>query len=162
MSGNIPAGHVLGAFMSPFMVRTDPVDGDVTASIVGDLLNSEPFDGTTNADSIFPGVTDAIVNADQVVIGGRVPVYGMCLHLVIAAPATLNALDAFDDVYRITGDLTQAQRTSIEARAREKGMLTLELTGTNSTREMAGRIARILRPGFDGFTTEPFASAFPD
>jgi hypothetical protein len=151
----------LGVFCSPFFVRDDPNDGRIFTSILADVLNSPNYEGLVDADVILPGATDIVTDSHQNVIGGGVPVYGVCMHVVMASAATINELDAVPDVWRIKGDLTEAQRTSVEARLREKGMATVDLSGTGSTLEMAGRVAQVLQPTFQGFP-EPFKSAFPD
>jgi hypothetical protein len=145
MSGSL----VTGAFVCPFFVEHDPADGRIGTSILTKVLNGPEWEGVDWM-LLPPGITPMEVDGNDQVIGGGVPRYGVALVLVKATAAQINQIDAITDVWRLDGGLTDAQRNSIRAKMSERGLET-DLGQTDSTEVMAGRVALVLHPNFEGF-----------
>lgn len=143
---------ITAAFVCPYFIEHVEIDGRIATSILTKALNAPPWAGSgIDFDLIPPGITPVELDAAMNEVGGRTPRYGVCLVQVKGTAAQINDIAAIPDVWRLRGDLTEAQRNGIEARLRERGLET-ELGQTSDVAEMAGRVAAVLVPGWSGFS----------
>lgn len=132
---------IVAVFASPFFGEIDDLDGPRMTSIVQKALALPNIVGT---------YTEAMQIAPKTLDDGR-PLANVSLWLVRCPNSTVvNAIDAVDNVWRIWDGHTEQQRTSLASTLRGYGCdTTFSLSET--TKEMAGRVAIAINPDFPGW-----------
>lgn len=132
---------IVAAFASPFFPEIDEMDGPRFTSILQKAL-------------ALPGIAGTYTEAmqiDPLTLPTGQPLAHVSLYLVRAPSATvINAIDNVENVWRIWHMLTEQQRTSLASTLRGYGCNTT-FALSDTTKDMAGRVAMAINPDYPGF-----------
>lgn len=153
---------ILAVFVAPAFMAPNEEFGPVPTNPVNIALDAPPYDGAIPCQAFYSGILPETYDGDGNPVLPRRLAAGACLVLVNAPDgATINALDALEDVRRLWSPsptappMTAAQKNAVETFLRDRGIDT-DFSDTSSMKVMAERVAVRIVPGFNGFVPGRF------